>query len=164
MCYLGNSRFYHLRITLAWIITIFGNPEVALTLTRTSKDPSIIDELFSEMASWKKRTRSATAAPSDGPLHNKRRKSQDQFQRGDGEQSPPKVQSALLLHAIRQPYEPANDHPVPAARHDSEMLVKVEAIGLNPIDWKAPYVLCFALKNLSLCKRRPCVLLLICEK
>jgi NADPH:quinone reductase-like Zn-dependent oxidoreductase len=52
----------------------------------------------------------------------------------------PKVQSALKLHAIRQPYDLAEDHPVPATQHEHELLIKVEAIGLNPIDWKAPWV------------------------
>lgn len=63
---------------------------------------------------------------------------QDLFQRNNINTSHPEQQSALLLHAIRQPYEVAIDHAVPVIQHDSELLVKVTAVGLNPIDWKAP--------------------------
>jgi hypothetical protein len=61
-----------------------------------------------------------------------------EFQRRDAEIRIPKAQSALLLHAIRQPYELATNHPLPSVKSDHELLVKVSAIGLNPIDWKAP--------------------------
>ncbi|KAH7067932.1 chaperonin 10-like protein, partial [Paraphoma chrysanthemicola] len=89
------------------------------------------------MASWKKRTRSA-AAPSSEPESNKRRRTQDIFQRRDEAHSLPETQSALQLHAIRQPYDLDEGHPVPTTQHKHELLVRVEAIGLNPIDWKAP--------------------------
>jgi hypothetical protein len=52
----------------------------------------------------------------------------------------PDTQSALLLHAIRQPYELKEGYPTPKVLRDDELLVKVTAVGLNPIDWKAPYV------------------------
>ncbi|KAF2677869.1 GroES-like protein [Lentithecium fluviatile CBS 122367] len=50
----------------------------------------------------------------------------------------PETQSALLLHAIRQPYELRLNLPLPSIQQDHELLVKVLAVGLNPIDWKAP--------------------------
>jgi hypothetical protein len=52
----------------------------------------------------------------------------------------PDTQSALLLRAIRQPYELEEGYPTPKVLGDDELLVKVTAVGLNPIDWKAPYV------------------------
>lgn len=50
------------------------------------------------------------------------------------------TQTALTLKAIRKPYEIALEHPIPSVSHDDELLVRVDAVGLNPIDWKAPYV------------------------
>lgn len=50
----------------------------------------------------------------------------------------PESQRALLLHGVRQPYQLTSGHPVPEARHDHELLVRNETIGLNPIDWKSP--------------------------
>ena len=85
-----------------------------------------------------KRTRSITAASSKETI-SKRRKTIEQAQQKGEEETLPIVQSALKLHAIRQPYEVSDDHPLPSIQHDSELLVKVQAIGLNPIDWKAPY-------------------------
>jgi hypothetical protein len=52
----------------------------------------------------------------------------------------PETQKVLLLHAARQPYELTHDYPVPEVQGDDEVLVRTQAIGLNPIDWKAPYV------------------------
>lgn len=49
----------------------------------------------------------------------------------------PPVQKALLLRAPRQRYELVHDHPLPALAGPHEILIKVEAIGLNPIDWKS---------------------------
>ncbi|KAK3348768.1 chaperonin 10-like protein [Lasiosphaeria hispida] len=50
----------------------------------------------------------------------------------------PETQTVLLLHAARQPYQLTEDYPVPQVEGDSEVLVRAQAIGLNPIDWKAP--------------------------
>ncbi|KAF1943942.1 GroES-like protein [Clathrospora elynae] len=92
------------------------------------------------MTSWKLRTRSATASPSNARTQTKRRKiqEQDEFQCVEGEFPSPRVQSALMLHAIRQPYELSTDHEVPVVQHNHELLLKVNAVGLNPIDWKGP--------------------------
>ncbi|KAI4650940.1 hypothetical protein J4E93_003297 [Alternaria ventricosa] len=84
-----------------------------------------------------KRTRSITAASSQEAT-SKRRKTIEQVQQKGKEETLPAVQSALKLHAIRQPYEVSADHLLPSIQHDSELLVKVQAVGLNPIDWKAP--------------------------
>jgi len=87
-----------------------------------------------------KRTRSITAASSKETI-SKRRKTIERVQQKGKEETLPRVQPALKLHAIRQPYEVSADHPLPSIQHDSELLVKVQAVGLNPIDWKAPYEL-----------------------
>ncbi|KAL2150451.1 hypothetical protein VTH82DRAFT_7014 [Thermothelomyces myriococcoides] len=50
----------------------------------------------------------------------------------------PETQTVLLLHAARQPYELTENYSVPDLRNDSEVLVQTRAIGLNPVDWKAP--------------------------
>ena len=49
-------------------------------------------------------------------------------------------QSALLLRGVKEPYVLVTDHAIPCLDDPDEMLVKVAAIGLNPVDWKAPYV------------------------
>ncbi|KAL2187841.1 GroES-like protein [Thermothelomyces heterothallicus CBS 203.75] len=50
----------------------------------------------------------------------------------------PETQTVLLLHAARQPYELTENYPVSDLRDDHEVLVQTRAIGLNPVDWKAP--------------------------
>jgi len=50
-------------------------------------------------------------------------------------------QEVLLLHGPKQRYAHTKDQPIPSIRDNREMLVAVEVVGLNPIDWKAPYVL-----------------------
>lgn len=53
----------------------------------------------------------------------------------------PASQTALLLYGAKQPYRIVGDYPVPHPQNDQEVLVKTLVIGLNPIDWKAPWVL-----------------------
>lgn len=94
------------------------------------------------MVSWlsskrKESSLSSFAAVSLGAKMNE--KSQHEFQREKDDIDPPENQSALLLRAISRPYELTYDHPIPKIKHDHELLVKVVAVGLNPIDWKAPY-------------------------
>ena len=48
-------------------------------------------------------------------------------------------QQLLLLHGPKQEYTLINDGSIPQLQHEREMLVKVTVLGLNPIDWKAPY-------------------------
>jgi hypothetical protein len=50
----------------------------------------------------------------------------------------PRKQTQLLLHAVKQPYEVTAARDVPELKA-GELLVRVEAIGLNPIDWKSAY-------------------------
>ncbi|CAN8101275.1 unnamed protein product [Discula destructiva] len=50
----------------------------------------------------------------------------------------PETQSILLLYGPRQPYKVVDNYPVPELKNEHEILVKTCAIGLNPIDWKAP--------------------------
>lgn len=47
-------------------------------------------------------------------------------------------QSALLLRGFREEYALVTDHDIPSVQQRGEILIKVAAIGLNPIDWKAP--------------------------
>ncbi|CAG9983000.1 unnamed protein product [Clonostachys byssicola] len=49
----------------------------------------------------------------------------------------PKYQKAMILHGIRQPYELTDEHPVPVPSQPDELVVKLYALGLNPIDWKS---------------------------
>lgn len=49
-------------------------------------------------------------------------------------------QEVLLLHAAKERYVHTEEQPIPDLTGDREMLIAVEVIGLNPIDWKAPYV------------------------
>ncbi|KAL4814646.1 chaperonin 10-like protein [Aspergillus spinulosporus] len=51
---------------------------------------------------------------------------------------PSVTQRALLVHGAQQPYALVTDHAVPAILHKDEILIKVIAIGLNPVDWKGP--------------------------
>ncbi|KAK0388413.1 hypothetical protein NLU13_4657 [Sarocladium strictum] len=50
----------------------------------------------------------------------------------------PGSQRALLLRDCKQPYDLITDHHIPELRAKDEVLVQTAAIGLNPIDWKAP--------------------------
>jgi hypothetical protein len=50
----------------------------------------------------------------------------------------PESQAVLLLRGPRQSYELVEHYPTPELHAGSEVLVKTRAIGLNPIDWKAP--------------------------
>jgi hypothetical protein len=54
--------------------------------------------------------------------------------------APATIQNALVLHAVKEKYALVSDHAVPSILHQDEILIKISAIGLNPIDWKAPYV------------------------
>ena len=54
------------------------------------------------------------------------------------QQSPPEVQRALLLYGPKQEYTLVKDAAIPQIQNDSEMLLRVIVVGLNPIDWKAP--------------------------
>ena len=51
---------------------------------------------------------------------------------------PAKHQEVLLLHGVKQRYAHTREQPIPRLERDWEMLVAVEVVGLNPIDWKAP--------------------------
>ncbi|KAL4968009.1 zinc-binding alcohol dehydrogenase family protein [Aspergillus stella-maris] len=47
-------------------------------------------------------------------------------------------QQALLLKAVKEEYTLIKDHAVPKLLHPDEILIRVAAVGLNPVDWKAP--------------------------
>ncbi|OJD29241.1 quinone oxidoreductase [Diplodia corticola] len=50
----------------------------------------------------------------------------------------PTMQTVLMLYQPRTRYALTPKHDIPSLRSDDEVLIKVKAIGLNPIDWKAP--------------------------
>ncbi|EKG10842.1 Alcohol dehydrogenase superfamily zinc-containing [Macrophomina phaseolina MS6] len=50
----------------------------------------------------------------------------------------PTTQDVLLLYQPRTRYALVSKHETPSLYYDDEVLVKVKAVGLNPIDWKAP--------------------------
>lgn len=54
-----------------------------------------------------------------------------------GEQLLPRTQKALLLREVRQPFALAEDHQVPEVLAPDEVIIRIQAIGLNPIDWKS---------------------------
>jgi hypothetical protein len=90
------------------------------------------------MASWRKRTRSASKLDLAACPKQKRTKVDNGFEQREQAVVIPVDQSALLLHATKQPYSVKECYEIPALKNDSELLVSVEAVGLNPIDWKAP--------------------------
>ena len=47
-------------------------------------------------------------------------------------------QDVLLIHGPGQEYELTQNHCIPELKADHEILVKVIAVGLNPVDWKGP--------------------------
>ncbi|KAI5480647.1 oxidoreductase [Pseudohyphozyma bogoriensis] len=67
----------------------------------------------------------------------------------------PVTQTALLLHAPKQRYQVATI-PLPKLEKDDECLIQIDAIGLNPVDWKSadfgwglPTLPCIAGRDLS---------------
>ncbi|KAL1633113.1 hypothetical protein SLS58_011222 [Diplodia intermedia] len=50
----------------------------------------------------------------------------------------PTMQTVLMLYQPRTRYALTPKHEMPALHSDDEVLIKVKAIGLNPIDWKGP--------------------------
>jgi len=79
-------------------------------------------------------------SPSPEPRPKKRRIEALIFQREVVDTSilTNKKQKALLLHGLKQKYSLQDDQPVPEVKEGYELLIKIEYIGLNPIDWKAP--------------------------
>ncbi|PYI03244.1 oxidoreductase [Aspergillus sclerotiicarbonarius CBS 121057] len=51
---------------------------------------------------------------------------------------PSPTQSALLLKGVGEQYTLVTDHAIPAITKKDEILVKIQAVGLNPVDWKGP--------------------------
>lgn len=47
------------------------------------------------------------------------------------------MQRALILRGPKQRYELVEDWALPPLRNSNEVLIRIEAIGLNPIDWKS---------------------------
>lgn len=53
------------------------------------------------------------------------------------EEDVPDHQKVALLHAARQPFVLTEGYPTPLPKSDDELVIKVKAIGLNPVDWKS---------------------------
>ena len=47
-------------------------------------------------------------------------------------------QNVLLIHGPGEEYRLTQKHGIPEQKADNEILVKVIAVGLNPVDWKGP--------------------------
>jgi NADPH:quinone reductase-like Zn-dependent oxidoreductase len=47
-------------------------------------------------------------------------------------------QDVLLIHGPGQEYKLTQNHGIPELESEHEILIKVIAVGLNPIDWKGP--------------------------
>ena len=90
------------------------------------------------MSSWKKRTRSSKTSVSQEYSKKRIRSDLYRFQRDEEVNKVPDTQSALQLHAVREPYRVNESVAVPVLQDKTDLLVKVTAVGLNPIDWKAP--------------------------
>ncbi|KAF1960413.1 GroES-like protein [Byssothecium circinans] len=82
------------------------------------------------LSKWRRRSLAREVKEVNGVSEFQRRRNDDA--------AIPEAQSALLLHAIRTPYEVFSEYALPSVQDDHELLVKVTAVGLNPIDWKAP--------------------------
>ncbi|KAL4944847.1 hypothetical protein BDV06DRAFT_219907 [Aspergillus oleicola] len=63
---------------------------------------------------------------------------QDREEQQPGQLQSISSQQALLLKAVKEEYTLVTDHEVPKLLHFDEILIKVAAVGLNPVDWKAP--------------------------
>jgi NADPH:quinone reductase-like Zn-dependent oxidoreductase len=53
----------------------------------------------------------------------------------------PQSQAQLLLHGAHLPYEIHRCRQVPRLQHAGDLLIEIQAVGLNPIDWKSAQVL-----------------------
>ena len=77
--------------------------------------------------------------------------SQDHLHSDNAQESPvftpDSKQEQLLLHGPKQEFTLVKDGSIPQLQNEREMLIKVTVLGLNPIDWKGPYV-SFTWRNL----------------
>lgn len=94
------------------------------------RDHSDIDRHIFFLSRASDATYNNVPAPSDYDLKSESNSRRQQIQE-------PK-QNALVLRAAREQYTLVTDHAIPPILHKGEILIKVVAIGLNPIDWKGP--------------------------
>ncbi|KAL4995259.1 chaperonin 10-like protein [Aspergillus recurvatus] len=94
-----------------------------LTATLDSKRPEVYEY---EKITIEQRENVSSRTPTQPPTQTQPAK------------TPSVTQRALLVHAAQQPYALVTDHAIPAILHRDEILIKVIAIGLNPVDWKGP--------------------------
>lgn len=50
----------------------------------------------------------------------------------------PETQHRLLIHAPKESFKLERDAELPALKSSDEIVLRVDSIGLNPIDWKSP--------------------------
>lgn len=67
------------------------------------------------------------------------------------------TQQVLILNGPKEDYTLKVDHDIPTLGRPDEILVKVLAIGLNPIDWKAPYAVPFLAHGCGYGCALPCI-------
>ncbi len=77
-------------------------------------------------------------APSTSSVNGKGTSTRESEQLEPSPLPTPKTQTVLLLLAAGQPYQLTENYAVPKLLGEHEVLVRTQAIGLNPIDWKAP--------------------------
>ncbi|KAF2667823.1 GroES-like protein [Microthyrium microscopicum] len=87
----------------------------------------------------KRRRSDSVQSPLIAPQHEpKRVKIEKIFQHSTGQLALPETQRVLLLHAMKEKYRLEEKYEMPKILHPEEIIVRTDAIGLNPIDWKAP--------------------------
>ena len=62
----------------------------------------------------------------------------NKYERVDSTYFIPDSQNQLLLHGIREAYRVESSRQIPGIKDVDEVLIKIHAISLNPIDWKVP--------------------------
>lgn len=50
----------------------------------------------------------------------------------------PQSQQQLLIQAPKEPFYLKDDASIPITKAENEILIRIDSIGLNPIDWKSP--------------------------
>ena len=109
------------------------------TAVLTTSHPSLIISLFSyaKMSGWSVLRRFSLGKSRKKPL-NEAESSANHTEMPISGTPIPETQRVLLLRGPKQEYQLVDSYPVPKLASEDEILVRNLAIGLNPIDWKAP--------------------------
>lgn len=95
----------------------------------------------SDMPCWKKRSKSKIGHPETEKVISTARSTGGESSIKIVKKLDREHQEVLLLHGAKQRYTHTIQQAIPKPQNAHEMLVQVQVIGLNPIDWKAPFVL-----------------------